>query len=108
MTKEEILEKSRMENKGMDEREKEIHAKTGNVAGAASLVLGCLIAIINVIADGPEIVDEVLGAVYFCYMAVEWGMRARLLNKKSDWFLCVISALVSVFDTLSFIIAVLG
>jgi hypothetical protein len=107
MTKEEILKKSRMENKGMDEREKEIHAKTGHTAGVVSLLLGCLIAIINVIAGGPEIVDEVLSAVYFCYMAVEWGMRARLLNKKSDWFLCALSALVSIFNTLSFIIAVL-
>ena len=47
MTREEILEKSRKENKDMDEREMSINIKSRSSAGAVCLLLGCLIAIVN-------------------------------------------------------------
>ena len=108
MTKEEILEMSRNENKGMDEREKVIETKIGHVSGAYSLLLGCLIAIINVISEGPAIVEDVLSAVFFCHFAIECGMRARFLKKKSYWFVCILAGSVCVLNTISFITGVLG
>ena len=108
MTREEILEKSRKENKGRDEREQVIETKIGHVSGAMSLVLGCVIAIINVIAEGPRVVEDALRVVCFCYCAIEWGMRARLLNKKSYWILCILFGLACISNTISFITGVLG
>ena len=108
MTKEEILEMSRKENKDMDERDSSIHRKARNSAGAVCLVLGCLIAMVNILADGPEIVNHVLSAVYSCYFAVTYGMLARSYHKKFDWIVCIASSLVCIGDLMSFIIAVLG
>ena len=108
MTKEEILEKSRKEYKDMDERESSIDRNARNSAGAVCLLLGCLIAIVNLQADGPDIVNHVLRAVYFCYFAVTHGMLAQAHHKKFDWIVCIVSAIVCILDLMSFIIAVLG
>ncbi len=108
MTRDEILEKSRNENKNMDEREKGIETRIGHISGAYSLLLGCLIAMINVIAEGPKVVEDVLSAVFFCHFAIECGMRARLLNKKSYWIVCILAGSVCISNTISFITGVLG
>ena len=108
MTKEEILEMSRKENKDMDERDSSIHRNARNSAGAVCLMLGCLIAIVNLLADGPDIVDDVLRAVYFCYFAVTHGMLARAYHKKFDWIVCITASIVCIVDLMSFIVAVLG
>ncbi|MBE6950277.1 MAG: hypothetical protein E7451_02955 [Ruminococcaceae bacterium] len=107
MTREEILEKSRKENKDVDEREQAINIKSRSSAGAVCLLLGCMIAIVNLWADGPDVVNDVLGAVYFCYFSVTHGMLARFHHKKFDWIVCIVSSVVCICDIVSFIVGVL-
>ena len=108
MTREEILEKSRKENKDMDEREMSINIKSRSSAGAVCLLLGCMIAIVNLWADGPDVVNNVLGAVYFCYFSVTHGMLARFHHKKFDWIVCILSSVACICDIVSFIVGVLN
>ena len=63
MTKDEILEKSRKENTGMDEREQEIHTKASNLGGTVGVMVAMILAIVDGIADGPEVVRHVIWAV---------------------------------------------
>ena len=108
MTKEEILEKSRKENKGQDEREKQINTKARDTAGAICMLLGCALGMLNVIADGPKIVADVLSAIYFCYFAVFLGTIARNSKKGSDWFFFSVSALACIVNIFSVIAGILG
>ena len=86
MTREEILEMSRTENAVMDEYEERVNAKGGDIAGRASIALGMILCMLNVILDGPEVVTCVIWAVLACHNAIYYGFRAYHLKKPSNWF----------------------
>lgn len=108
MTREEILAKSRKENKNMDEREVNVLVKAGNLAGSASIVLACLIAIFNVLADGPESLNAAIWAVVWCSNAIQYGYQALYLKKRSYWFFTALFAASGLASIYAFLHSTLG
>ena len=62
MTKDEILAKSRQENKGKDIVDLEIQSRSRGIAGAAALTVG---ALMNIRGSFP-----IFWVMFFCYAAV--------------------------------------
>ena len=104
MTREDILKKSRNEHKisEKDEREQSIDVKAGNLAGTVSLLLGCLLMIVNTIMDGPEIVTHSLWVVYWSRQAVLYGYQAYHLKKRSYWFYSAVLAVACLLHAYAF------
>lgn len=98
MTKEEILEKSRNENKGFDEREYQVQIQAGNMARGIGLVLCCLVVFLNIRFDGPRSVRCAAWGINFGMMAVQYWVSAIRLKKTGDW---VMAVLISVFFLLT-------
>ena len=90
MTREEILARSQNENKHMDEREKDVIIKAGNLSGAVSILLACLLMIFNELTNGPKLVTDAMWSVVFTGNAVQYGYQAYHLKKRSYWFLTVL------------------
>lgn len=90
MTREEILARSQKENKHMDEREKDVIIKAGNLSGAVSILLACLLMIFNELTNGPKLVTDAMWSVVFTGNAVQYGYQAYHLKKRSYWFLTVL------------------
>lgn len=104
MTKDEILAKSRQENKitDKDEREQSIEIKAGNLAGTVSLLLCIMFMFVNTIQHGPEVVTYSLWAVYWCRQAVVYGYQAYHLKKRSYWFYSAVLAVTCLVHAYGF------
>ena len=96
MTREEILAKSREENKGFDEYERTTSLKASAAARFFGIILCSLVWIINAECGGPTIVQSAIFIVYFGMYSVESLYRAVHVKKKTDWiygisslFLCL-------------------
>ena len=81
MTKEEILAKSRQENKGSDLVDFEIQSKSRGIAGASALTLGALLNFIIGLMYGTEI--PIFWVIFFGYSAVQ-GITTFVLKQKKD------------------------
>ncbi|MBE6851530.1 MAG: hypothetical protein E7504_07370 [Ruminococcus sp.] len=84
MTREEILEKSRQENKNQDLVANEAAAKAVSVAMTAAIVLGTVLFLVQIICDGGAnlalwAVDIFFIAVYYLVMFCKMRSRMHLL-----------------------------
>lgn len=104
MTKEEILEKSRKENKAMDERDKDVIIKAGNLSGAVSILLACLLMIFNELTNGPKLVTDAMWSVVFTGNAVQFGYQAYHLKKRTYWFLTVLMSAAGAVSIAAFLL----
>ena len=87
MTREEILEKSREENNGMDEYQKNIYLKSQTFANLFGIILIGLVSIISNECGGPRIVYTALMLVYFGMQSSGSLYRAIHGKIKREWFL---------------------
>lgn len=85
MTKDEILKQSRKENTGMDEREQQVRAKGGNIAGRVMLSVGVFLSFLCETKDGPALVHHVVWLMVMAYYIVTYGYEAYHLKKRSWW-----------------------
>ena len=82
MTKDEILEKSRKENIGQDERERQISTEAGERSGLAALFLCILVSTINHFHDGPRSVGAAATVVTLgAYAAREVHLAKNLATR---------------------------
>lgn len=106
MTKEEILEKSRQENKHSDEREKQIQTNAGVVSRNAALMVCALLMRLNTQFDGSW-------SLHFALFALASGMGAARswfiwfrLKKKIELFYAIgytLMFLVSIYYVVSYL-----
>lgn len=106
MTREEILEKSRQENKHADEREKQIKANSGTVSRNAALMVCVLLMRLNMQYDGPW-------SFHFALFALATGMGAARswfvwfrLKKKIELFYAIgytLMFLVSIYYVVTYL-----
>lgn len=89
MTREEILEKSRKENKSSDEREQQISNRARAISGAIGLTLCMLLNLINSYNHGPAAVGSAMWTVACGIYAPGYYISAAALKRKSDWILAV-------------------
>lgn len=103
MNKEEILAKSRAENKGTDEREKQVLIKAGQIAFSVGGVMCMLISLFNSILS---IVDQggtrfdpklntILWSIYLSMLGSLFLYKYVKLKKKHELFLSIVLLTVS-------------
>ena len=100
MTKEEILEKSRNENKGFDEREQQARIMAGNISQSFGVFLCLLTSIINRYFDGPRVVTIAVMMIYVGMGASQYIVSALRLKKVSDWVMALFLTAVFVLSVL--------
>lgn len=83
MNKDEILLKSRKENKLQDERTKEVYAKAGNMAAKIGGLVCALILFFNTVIAGKEINYDGW-AIYCSIYGTMWLISGVHLRKKTD------------------------
>ena len=101
MTKEEILEKSRNENKGFDEREQQTRTMAGNISQSFGVFLCLLTAMINRYFDGPRVVSTAVLMIYVGMGASQYIVSALRLKKVSDWLMALFLTAVFVLSVLT-------
>ena len=89
MTKEEILEKSRKENKGTDEREKQAYDKAGVASRNAALMVCLLLMRLNARFDGADSITWAIFALSTGMGAARTFVMWRNLGKKIDLFYAI-------------------
>lgn len=97
MTREEILEKSRKESNGRDEREQQVRLKAGSIARAVGVLVNLLMVEITIIFDGSREIIYASWAVYWGMMAADYLVQAISLKKGERWAAAILSTLALAF-----------
>lgn len=85
MDREEILEKSREENRGGDEREAQITAKAWQIGATVGIIVcGLIMIVFGIASDGgmEYIADNLM--IYFAMIATTYTVKAAKLKAKGD------------------------
>lgn len=94
MNKDDILARSRAENQGSDEFEKQVLEKAGKLSAQVGLVVCCAIAIVSVLVT--ERVNYACWVIYFSIHASLFWSKYRHLRRRHELMLAIISTLVGV------------
>lgn len=89
MTREEILEKSRSENKIMDEREQNVALRSGSIAKGVGLLLCMLVVFLGDVLGADPAAGLGAFAIYWGMYGTERGYRWWKLRERSDLLLAV-------------------
>ena len=92
MKKEDILARSRVENRGSDEYEKQVLEQAGKRAAQAGMLACCAIAAISVIVTGRP--NNGCWVIYFSIHATLFWTKYRRLHNRHELVLAVISTAV--------------
>lgn len=103
MTREEILEKSRKENNGFDEREQQTRIMAGNFSQSFGVFLCLLASMINNHFDGPRVVTIAVMMIYVGLGASQYIVSAIRLKKLSDCLMALFLTTVFVLSVLKFV-----
>ena len=95
MNKEEILARSRNENKGMDIIELQSLEKASKVAAKVGMLLCCFVAVMEVAVTGQLSLGSWL--IYFGILCTLFFMKYRLMKKRHE-------LLLSIFYTMLFLL----
>ena len=92
MNRDDILAKSRAENQGSDEYEKQILEKAGKLAAQVGLVACCIIAAVSVAVTHR--VNNACWVIYFSIHATLFWTKWRHLKVRHELLLAVVSTVV--------------
>lgn len=92
MDKDDILAKSRAENNGNDEYERQVLEKAGKLAAQVGMVVCCIIAMTSVLVT--ERVNSACWVIYFSIYATLFWTKYRHLKNRHELMLAVISTAV--------------
>ena len=87
MNKEEILARSRNENKGMDIIELQSLEKASRIAAQVGMLLCCFVAVMEVAVTGQVSMESWL--IYFGILSTLFLMKYRLMKKRQQLFLSI-------------------
>ena len=106
MTKEEILARSRDENKNSDEREQQITNRARAISGAIGLPLCMLLNLINAYNNGPAAVNSAMWTVACGIYAPGYFISAAQLKRKSDWILGIAFTCIGILHLIQYFKAI--
>ncbi|MEA4912925.1 MAG: DUF6442 family protein [Oscillospiraceae bacterium] len=106
MEKEDILEKSRSENKGADELELSVMAAAGKLAAKISMTVCCLIAVLQVIFTDSISYESWM--IYFSILGTMFIVKYIKLHKKHELALSILYSAMFIFFTVLFAIRLVG
>ena len=93
MNKEEVLEKSRRENRGMDERERDALARAGRVASGVGGAVCAVVLVLEAILSGQ--ISYAVWAVYLAMTGTTLLVKFLLLRKKHELVFGVIELMLA-------------
>jgi len=106
MNKEEILEKSRTENKNMDEYEKSVLSSAGKLAAQIGMLMCCVIAVLEVI-----FLDHISYAswmIYFSILSTIFIYKYLKIKDKHELLLAALYGAIFIMFTVLFINGLIG
>lgn len=103
MTREEILEKSRKENSGQDERERQVSTEAGERSGLAALILCILVSSINFWHDGPRSVGAAATVVTLGTYAAREVHLAKTLGTRQHKVYAVLFCLFTAAEFMIYV-----
>lgn len=89
MNKDDILAKSRAENSGNDEYERQVLEKAGKLAAQAGMLACCIIAMTSVWVT--ERVNSACWIIYFSIYATLFWAKYRHLKRRHELMLAIVS-----------------
>lgn len=92
MDKDDILAKSRAENRGGGEYEKQVLGQAGKLAAQVGLVACCIVAAVSVAVTGR--VNNACWVIYFSIHATLFWTKWRHLKVRHELLLAVVSTVV--------------
>ena len=92
MDKDDILAKSRAENNGSDEYERQVLEKAGKLSSQVGLMVCCFIAAFSVIRT--DRMNNGCWVIYFSIHATIFWVKYRGLGRRHELIMAVISTLV--------------
>ena len=106
MQKEEILEKSRRENKGSAEMELFTLAAAGKLAAQIGMLVCCLVAILQVIFTDAISFESWM--IYFSILGTLFTVKYVKLHRKHELLLAILYVGLFVFFTVMFLVRLVG
>lgn len=106
MNREDILARSRAENRGMDEYERSVLEKAGRLAMRAGLLACCITAVLEVWLT--ERVSAVSWTIYFCILSTSFWVKYRCLRRRHELAVAVLYTAIGVFFAVLFLLGVMG
>ncbi|MGN0488364.1 MAG: DUF6442 family protein [Ruminococcus sp.] len=106
MKKEEILEKSRNENKGSDEMELFALATAGKLAAQIGMIVCCIVAILQAIFT--EAISFESWMIYFSILGTIFTVKYVKLRRKHELVLAILYVGFFIFFTVLFVIRLVG
>ena len=106
MNKEEILERSRTENKNMDEYERSVLASAGKLSAQIGMLMCCVIAVLEVI-----FLDHISYAswmIYFSILSTIFIYKYLKMKNKHELLLAIFYCAIFIMFTVLFIIDLIG
>lgn len=104
MNRDEILAKSRNENKGADEMAKQVKLKAASVSRAVGFFLCCIGALVANLLDLSIVVALVCWMVYWGMLAAEGWVLAAGLKTRWGWLGALANTIFFVAFTALFIV----
>ncbi len=105
MTKEEILKKSREENKNQDFAEKAVIAKSSTVAASIGFIMCGIITVISAITDyNNRLVAAVCWTIYFSMNGSLFLTKYFKLKKRHELMLSILFILLAVLFFTTFVL----
>jgi hypothetical protein len=101
MNKDEILQKSRKENKDKDIFEKEVLKEAGNAAAITAAILSALFFAIQIFAGGG--MNYGFWAIVFSIQAAGFTVKAIRLKRKHEIVMAILYILITLLASVSFI-----
>lgn len=102
MNKDDILAKSRAENRGSDEYEKFVLEKAGKLSSQAGLIMCCFIATYSVIRT--DRMNNGCWAIYFSISATLYWTKYIHLRKRHELAMAVVSTLAGLLFLWRFVL----
>lgn len=105
MEKEDILARSRRENKNRDLAEQEVQRLAAAVSGSVGALVCCLVSV-----AAHLILDEYLyspWAIYFSIMGTQWVVRYVRLKRRSDLVVAILMLAASACSFISLVLRML-
>lgn len=89
MNKDDILAKSRAENHGSDEFEKQVLEKAGKLSAQVGMLACCIIATVSVVVT--EHINYACWVIYFSIFAALFWTKWRYLKKRHEGILAMVA-----------------
>ena len=102
MQKDEILKKSRMENKNMDEREMSVLASAGKLAARVGMLMCCVIAVLEVLFT--DRINYASWMIYFSILGTLFIYKYIKLKNRHELICALLYCAIFIMFTVLFII----